>query len=145
MPLVPTLVTLARRSYFDSGRMKDHAPYAQHERLLFTPVRPEPFGQAQDRLRVAKSKGGRTFWLLLWIVLSIIATAHAQPDYPSRPLRMIVPYPPGGPTDIIGRLTSDVLSRRLAQNVVVDNRGGAATAIGAEMVARAPEIGRAHV
>ena len=71
----------------------------------------------------------------------LAASAHAQPDYPARPLRLVVPYPPGGPTDIVGRITSDVLSRRLAQNVVVDNRGGAATAIGAEMVARAPADG----
>ena len=54
---------------------------------------------------------------------------------------MIVPYPPGGPTDIMGRLTSEVLSKRLGQNVVVDNRGGAATAIGAEMAARSPPDG----
>lgn len=70
------------------------------------------------------------------------ATASfAQQDYPNRPIRLIVPYPPGGPTDIMGRLTSDVLAKRLAQNVVVDNRGGAATAIGAEMAARAPADG----
>lgn len=73
--------------------------------------------------------------------LLLAAPLHAQPDYPTRPLRLIVPYPPGGPTDIIGRLTSDVLARRLTQNVVVDNRGGAATAIGAEIVARAPADG----
>jgi tripartite-type tricarboxylate transporter receptor subunit TctC len=66
--------------------------------------------------------------------------ASAQP-YPNRPVRLIVPYPPGGPTDIMGRLVSDVLTRRLGQNVVVDNRGGAATAIGAEMVARAQPDG----
>ncbi|HUP95882.1 MAG TPA: tripartite tricarboxylate transporter substrate binding protein [Burkholderiales bacterium] len=69
------------------------------------------------------------------------APALAQQDYPNRPVRMIVPYPPGGPTDIMGRLTAEVLSRRLGQNVVVDNRGGAATAIGAEMAARAPADG----
>jgi tripartite-type tricarboxylate transporter receptor subunit TctC len=65
----------------------------------------------------------------------------AQQDYPNRPIRMIVPYPPGGPTDIMGRLTSEVLSKRLGQNVVVDNRGGAATVIGAEMAARSPADG----
>jgi tripartite-type tricarboxylate transporter receptor subunit TctC len=54
---------------------------------------------------------------------------------------MIVPYPPGGPTDIMGRLTAEVLSKRLNQNVVVDNRGGAATAIGAELAARSPADG----
>jgi len=69
------------------------------------------------------------------------AASFAQQDYPSRPIRMIVPYPPGGPTDIMGRLTSEVLSKRLGQNVVVDNRGGAATAIGAEMAARSPADG----
>lgn len=65
----------------------------------------------------------------------------AQEKYPDKPIRLIVPYPPGGPTDIIGRLTSGVLTKRLAENVVVDNRGGAATAIGAEMAARSPADG----
>jgi tripartite-type tricarboxylate transporter receptor subunit TctC len=73
--------------------------------------------------------------------VSIAAPATAQPNYPSRPIRLIVPYPPGGPTDIMGRLTSEVLTKRLGQNVVVDNRGGAATAIGAEMAARSPADG----
>jgi len=73
--------------------------------------------------------------------LSIAAPSIAQQDYPARPIRLIVPYPPGGPTDLIGRLTSDVLAKRLAQNVVVDNRGGAATAIGAEMAAHSPADG----
>ena len=72
----------------------------------------------------------------------LIATPSvAQQDYPNRPIRLIVPYPPGGPTDIMGRLTSDVLAKRLAQNIVVDNRGGAATAIGAELAARSPADG----
>jgi len=77
-------------------------------------------------------------------LLATIATsdiAIAQADYPSRPIRLIVPYPPGGPTDIIGRLTSEVLNKRLNETVVVDNRGGAATVIGAEMAARAPADG----
>ena len=71
--------------------------------------------------------------VLLAAAVSIAAPSYAQQVYPARPLRLIVPYPPGGPTDLIGRLTSDVLAKRLARNVVVDNRGGAATAIGAEM------------
>ncbi|MDB5923700.1 MAG: hypothetical protein JWN13_2636 [Betaproteobacteria bacterium] len=69
------------------------------------------------------------------------ASCFAQQDYPNRPIRMIVPYPPGGPTDIMGRLTAEVLTKRLGQTVVVDNRGGAATAIGAEMAARSPADG----
>jgi tripartite-type tricarboxylate transporter receptor subunit TctC len=74
-----------------------------------------------------------------WSLLAV--PAFAQHDYPNKPIRMIVPYPPGGPTDIIGRVTSSVLTKRLAENVVVDNRGGAATAIGAEMAARSPADG----
>jgi tripartite-type tricarboxylate transporter receptor subunit TctC len=70
-------------------------------------------------------------------VLSLLAVAaSAQQTYPARPIRLIVPYPPGGPTDIMGRLTAEVLTKRLAQNVIVDNRGGAATVIGAELAAR---------
>ena len=72
---------------------------------------------------------------------TVAANAPAQQTYPVRPIRLIVPYPPGGPTDIMGRLTSEVLTKRLAQNVIVDNRGGAATAIGTEMAARAPADG----
>jgi len=83
---------------------------------------------------------------LLHIVLAIAfalgaAPSSARQDYPNRPVRLIVPYPPGGPTDIMGRIVSEVLAKRLGQNVVVDNRGGAATAIGAEMAARAQPDG----
>ena len=79
--------------------------------------------------------------LALMIGASAALPAAAQKDYPSKPVRLIVPYPPGGPTDIIGRLTSEVLAKQLDQSIVVDNRGGAATVIGAEMAARAPADG----
>jgi tripartite-type tricarboxylate transporter receptor subunit TctC len=79
--------------------------------------------------------------LIFAAALAAALPAHAQQEYPNRPVRMIVPYPPGGPTDNMGRLTSEVLSKRLGQNVVVDNRGGAATAIGAGMAARSPADG----
>jgi len=69
-----------------------------------------------------------------------MAGADAQP-YPVRPIRLIVPYPPGGPTDLIGRVVSELLGKRLGQQVIVDNRGGAATVIGAEIAARSPADG----
>jgi tripartite-type tricarboxylate transporter receptor subunit TctC len=61
--------------------------------------------------------------------------------YPSRPVRLIVPYPPGGSTDFIARPVSERLTERLGQPFVMDNRGGAATVIGAEIAARAPADG----
>ena len=65
----------------------------------------------------------------------------AADGYPSRPIRLIVPYPPGGPTDLIARTVNEPLAQRLGQQVVIDNRGGATTVIGAELAARAPADG----
>jgi len=67
--------------------------------------------------------------------------AQAQPAYPTKPIRMIVPYPPSGGNDILGRFVADKLTEKLGQQVVVDNRGGASTSIGAEIAARAPVDG----
>jgi tripartite-type tricarboxylate transporter receptor subunit TctC len=65
----------------------------------------------------------------------------ADSPYPARTVRVIVPYPPGGGNDIIGRATADELGRRTGQQFFVDNRGGASTTIGAEMAARAAPDG----
>ena len=67
-------------------------------------------------------------------------TATAQ-DYPNKPIKLIVPYPPGGATDVIGRVMAQKLSVALAQQVVVDNRGGAAGSIGAAAAARSAPDG----
>jgi tripartite-type tricarboxylate transporter receptor subunit TctC len=61
--------------------------------------------------------------------------------YPSKPVRVIVPYPPGGGNDIIARAVVDELTRRTAQQFLVDNRPGASTIIGAELAMKAPPDG----
>ncbi|QNP47286.1 Bug family tripartite tricarboxylate transporter substrate binding protein [Diaphorobacter aerolatus] len=68
-------------------------------------------------------------------------TALAQQNYPTKPVRMVVPYPPGGATDVIGRLIADKLGAQWGQAVVVDNRAGAGTTVGAENVAKSAPDG----
>ncbi len=67
--------------------------------------------------------------------------ARAADTYPSRPVRLIVPYAPGGNGDIVGRIVADGLTSRLGQQVVVDNRAGGASIIGTDLAAKAPPDG----
>ena len=76
-------------------------------------------------------------FLLCTLVVLLSAPALAQSNYPNKPIRMIVPFPPGGPNDILGRVVAAKLTEQLGQQVVIDNRGGAGGIIGAEIVARA--------
>ena len=70
----------------------------------------------------------------------LCANAHAQ-GFPNKPVRLVVPFPPGASNDIIGRIIGQKLSEALGQIMVIDNRGGAGGAIGAEIVARSPADG----
>jgi tripartite-type tricarboxylate transporter receptor subunit TctC len=78
-------------------------------------------------------------WLL--VLLTAFSVAHAQEPYPSKPIRFILPFPPGGPTDILGRLISERLGAQLGQPVVTENRGGAGGNVGAEAAARSAPDG----
>jgi tripartite-type tricarboxylate transporter receptor subunit TctC len=78
----------------------------------------------------------------LVIVTALAATPKLRAaEFPTRPIRVVVPYAPGGPTDVLGRLVADFLGRDLKQSAFVENKPGAQGAIGAEMVARAEPDG----
>ena len=66
--------------------------------------------------------------------------AHAE-SYPAKPVQLVIPFPPGGATDIVGRLVGKKLGERLGQSVVIENKAGAGTVIGAGFVANAPADG----
>ena len=79
-------------------------------------------------------------WLLPAVAGLCAAAAAAQP-FPSQPVKLIVPYPPGGNTDIVARLYAQKLSERLGQPVVIDNRGGAAGSLGMDIAAKSGNDG----
>ncbi len=69
------------------------------------------------------------------------ALAQATTDYPKAPIKLVVPYPPGGPTDLVGRLAAQSMSEILKQSIFIDNKPGASGMLGASMVAKAPADG----
>ena len=82
--------------------------------------------------------------LLAIVALGMLAAplaGFAQTDYPVRPVKIVVPFPAGGTSDIMGRLIADELSRQLKQPFIVDNKGGAGGAIGSDFVARSAPDG----
>jgi tripartite-type tricarboxylate transporter receptor subunit TctC len=82
-------------------------------------------------------------WLLLLssLVVAPGPARAAEPGYPARPLRYIVPFPPGGSTDIMARIVANALTEGLGEQVVIDNRGGAGGTVGAEIAAHATPDG----
>ncbi|MBI3067516.1 MAG: tripartite tricarboxylate transporter substrate binding protein [Betaproteobacteria bacterium] len=87
----------------------------------------------------------RAWWrgcLALWLAaLPLAALAQGATGYPSKPIRWIVPWPPGGGADVLSRMLSPQVSEALKQQIVIDNRGGAAGNIGAEIAAKSPPDG----
>jgi len=87
-------------------------------------------------IRSGPRSGGWVVAALLWIS----GAALAQP-YPDKPVRFVVPYPPGGGTDVIARIVQERFQAALGQPVVIENRGGAAGSLGTDVVAKAPPDG----
>src|ERR671918_1675944 len=79
--------------------------------------------------------------LAVLFAISFVARAYGQEAWPARPIRFILPFPPGGGTDILGRLIAERLSASLGQPVVTENRGGAGGNVGAEAAARSAPDG----
>jgi tripartite-type tricarboxylate transporter receptor subunit TctC len=80
------------------------------------------------------------YWFCL---LPLLATggAQAQTNYPAKSVRVVVPFPPGGPTDTVTRIIGPKLSEALGHQIIIDNRGGAGGATGTELVAKSPPDG----
>jgi len=83
----------------------------------------------------------RLFGLPLALALLVAAGAALAQDYPNRPIRFIVPYPPAGGTDIVARILTEPLATVLGQPIVIDNRGGAAGNLGTDLAAKAAPDG----
>ena len=78
---------------------------------------------------------------LAFAAVALAASAASAQDYPTRPIRMVIAFPAGGPTDFVGRLLSDKLKDILGQSVIIENKPGANGALGADYVAKSPPDG----
>lgn len=92
--------------------------------------------------RLLRSRWCQTVASALALATAFWATATQAQDYPQRPVKLVVPYPPGGATDVIGRVLAQQLTLELGQPVVVENRPGAAGNLGASAVAKEPPDGQ---
>src|SRR5205807_9650424 len=77
----------------------------------------------------------------VFLLLTLLPAFAFSQQFPSKPVRLVVPFPPGGATDIIGRLVAAKMQEVWGQNVVVENRAGAGTVVGTDAVAKAPPDG----
>ena len=96
-----------------------------------------------QRIRAALSPMAQMTLMLAagFCAVAYAPVSGAQPAYPSKPIRLIIPFPAGGASDVVARMVGQPMSERLGQNILIDNRGGAAGNIGTEIAAKAPPDG----
>lgn len=83
----------------------------------------------------------RAAWFVSMLAVAVLSPLAGAQSYPAKPIRLIVPFPPGGAVDAIGRIVGRELGKSFGRNVIIDNRGGASGAIASELAARAPADG----
>jgi tripartite-type tricarboxylate transporter receptor subunit TctC len=83
----------------------------------------------------------RVFKLTAFALVAVYSVAYAQAPYPSKSIRIVVPFAPGGPVDTLGRAMQPKLAETLGQPIVIDNRAGAGSTIGTDVVAKSPPDG----
>src|SRR5689334_16862594 len=106
---------------------------AVSHRQTTAPSSPDP----PPAVMIAAPTGGKVMARLLFCVLALLALPAAaqpaaSPGYPSQPIRLIAPFPPGGSVDIMARLIAEPLAQQLHAKIVIDNRSGASGNIGME-------------
>src|SRR5262245_22692050 len=84
---------------------------------------------------------GMRLWLIAVALLVACAQGAVAQDYPNRPITLVIPYPPGGGNDVMGRSVAEKMSKTLGQSIVVENRAGAGGSIATRQVARAAPDG----
>lgn len=90
---------------------------------------------------LARRAASAALLVLICAASASAINAQAQPAYPSKPIIMIVPFPPGGPTDLVARVIAQEISKSMGQPVIIDNKGGANGNLGAGIAAKAPADG----
>src|SRR5262249_13847388 len=120
-------------------------PFRRHRRLLRLrrprPHRSEPGVARLQYPRASTRRKGMKAKILAAACPMAAGLAQAQSAWPSKPIRWIVPFPPGGPADVVTRIVSSKLAERTGQPNVVENRGGAGGNVGHEAAAKAPADG----
>ncbi len=92
--------------------------------------------------RIWRSTASISYAILYAILLAAIAsTTTLAQSYPTKPIRMIIPFPPGGGNDVVGRMVAAQLSQRLGKQIVIDNRGGGA----GRAIMSAGNVGKLHL